>query len=237
MAGSGARFTQAGFETPKYKIVANGKPLLEWALLSLNCFFDCQFIFISRKEIWDKDFVASTTQKLGIKESKVVLADSPTEGQASTVMLAAPYLNPKDPICIYNIDTHIHPNKIEATQFPPSEKGHIPYFQVEGNHWSFLKQDKHGNVVQVAEKIPISNKATIGLYYFSSWLRFSEIYYNHKEEIKKKYRETYVAPMYQFLIDQGHKVGATELQPNDVIALGTPEEVSVFDRHFRKNNQ
>ncbi len=39
MAGLGSRFKAIGIEKPKYQIVANGKSLYEWSMLSLEDFF------------------------------------------------------------------------------------------------------------------------------------------------------------------------------------------------------
>lgn len=44
--------------------------------------------------------------------------------------------------------------------------GFIPYFKAEGNHWSFVKLDTHGNAIEVREKTRISDYCTIRTYYF-----------------------------------------------------------------------
>ena len=53
-----------------------------------------------------------------------------------------------------------------------------------------------GKIVDVVEKIRVSDLASIGLYYFKTWKDYKEIYLNYKKEIKEKYKEVYIAPMY-----------------------------------------
>ena len=53
----------------------------------------------------------------------------------------------------------------------------------------------------MSEKIKISDHASVGLYYFKKWKDFKNVFVNHQEEIINKYKEVYVCPMYQYLID------------------------------------
>ena len=64
--------------------------------------------------------------------------------------------------------------------------------------------------------------------YFSD---FEKIYKENKQEIIKKYRETYIAPMYSYLINSNKKIKAEILNKEDFVVLGTPEDIISFDEN------
>lgn len=233
-AGQGNRFHKIGISTPKYKIIAKGQPLFYWAINSLKNFIEHEFIFIFRKETYDKNFVDKELKKIGIKKYSVLLIDYLTEGQASTAMLADKLVDDEDRIMIYNIDTLVFPESMDNNVM--EYDGSIVVAQTKGTHWSFAKLGEDGFVSEVSEKIRISNYASIGPYYFAKWKDFKWVYNNFKEDIKKQYKEVYICPMYQYLINNGKKIKIYEIQEKDFICLGTPEEVKFFDPEWLKNN-
>lgn len=231
MAGDGRRFLDKGIHIPKYKIVVNNRTLFEWSILSLSNFFSDEFIFISREEIWDSQFVDEICSKYNIIKYEHVLIQQTTNGQATTAMKAAHLINPSDDIAVYNIDTYVEPGNILIRK-ESGVSGIIPVFKADGEKWSFTKVDENGCVKQVTEKIRISDLATIGFYYFSSWNIFTDFYNRYNQQIIEKYKEVYIAPMYQFLIDEGLTVKSYEINSNNIIVLGTPEDI---DQHLKKN--
>jgi hypothetical protein len=38
------------------------------------------------------------------------------------------------------------------------------------------------------------------------------------------------------MINQGNKIGIKNIKMNNIVSLGTPKEVSKFDKNFVKNN-
>lgn len=236
MAGSGERFKKAGYQQPKYMVEAKGFSLFYWSLLSLNNFnkTEAEYIFIVRKEDNAFEFIALECQKLSIKSYSVVEIDELTDGQATTVLLAEPYIKNHDiPFVVYNIDTHVDPEFINPKDF--KKKGWIPCFAGQGDKWSFVKTDKSGKVVEVREKTRISDNATIGLYGFPSFKVYRlvyESYYSKPENIEKG--ERYIAPLYNQLIKDGIESHMTLVPFEAVIPLGTPEDLDLF---LRQDNE
>lgn len=56
------------------------------------------------------------------------------------------------------------------------EDGFIPCFQAPGEHWSFVRLDENGKVVEIKEKKRISNYCTLGAYYFQSCGLYKKLY-------------------------------------------------------------
>ncbi len=230
MAGFGRRFLDAGYTIPKYQIVAHGKSLFTWSISSLQSFITAgaNFTFVMRAADQAKEFVLTEARALGIAESTVVELDEPTDGQATTAMLArAKLTHPSEPMLIYNIDTFVHPDALPASA--ARGDGWIPCFPAEGDHWSFAALDQAGRVCEVREKKRISPHATIGLYYFSSFDLYERCYtkhYSNPANIEK--RERYVAPIYNTLIAEGAPVFIHDVPLDSVIPLGVPEDVARF---------
>lgn len=228
MAGMGSRFKEAGYTVPKHEIVIKNKTLFEWSLLSLIDFFDEEFIFITRKEAYNLEFIEKICNKLNIKKYKIKELDYLTDGQASTAFLCDGLISEDESILIYNIDTYVKEYSILKSDLKKYD-GFIPVFKAEGEKWSFIKIDENNKVIDVVEKIRISDLASIGFYYFKNWKDYKEIYLKYKEEIKKNFKEVYIAPMYRYLLQNKKEIGYIILNEEDVHILGTPEDLKKFN--------
>ena len=230
MAGAGSRFRKAGYKQPKYMIEVNGKTLFEWSMLSLSDYFDdksSKFIFIAREENNSRSYVEENCKKLGISNVSVVELKEPTDGQATSAMLAEPYWNEEDELIVYNIDTYVEEGYLTKDRI--SGDGFIPCFNAPGDHWSFVKLDDDGHAIEVREKQRISDNCTIGLYYFKSAKLYAEIYEKYYQDgANIEMNEKYIAPLYNFMIENGYTVDIDIIPQEKVHILGTPEEVEVF---------
>ena len=232
MAGAGSRFRKAGYKQPKYMIEVNGKTLFEWSMLSLSDYFDdksSKFIFIAREENNSRSYVEENCKKLGISNVSVVELKEPTDGQATSAMLAEPYWNEEDELIVYNIDTYVEEGYLTKDRI--SGDGFIPCFNAPGDHWSFVKLDDDGHAIEVREKQRISDNCTIGLYYFKSAKLYAEIYEKYYQDgVNIEMNEKYIAPLYNFMIKNGYTVDIDLVSQEKVHILGTPEEVEAFNR-------
>ncbi|MDN4873007.1 glycosyltransferase family 2 protein [Bacillus cereus] len=228
MAGRGQRFLNKGFTIPKYMINVQNKSLFYWSISSLKDFFEYEFIFMAVKEHNCVNFIKRQCELLGIDNYKIIELNSFTCGQAETAYNAKNYINVDEQVMIYNIDTFVDPNSLKKIHFKNND-GIIPVFETfSGDNWSYVKLNSFGRVVEVAEKKKISNYASIGLYYFRKWDYFLNSYERNKTSILQQYKEIYIAPLYNEFI-QKLNVGIHEIPKGNIIPLGTPEEVEVFE--------
>ncbi|MES2933331.1 MAG: glycosyltransferase family 2 protein [Pseudomonadota bacterium] len=230
MAGMGSRFRKAGFDCPKYMIEVCGKTLFEWSLVGLQdlAAADDRFVFIARKEDQAFDFISHKTSAMGLRNVQLIELDAPTDGQATTAILAMEAIAPQHPIAIFNIDTGLVAGALQRQDAVGD--GWIPCFRAAGDAWSFCRVDATGGVVEVREKVRISDFATIGLYWFRSAQLYSDAYARYYSVAGREEKgERYVAPLYNQIINDGGSVSLSEVGMSDVIALGTPEEVARFE--------
>lgn len=232
MAGMSRRFTEAGYNKPKYEIVARTRPLFQWSLLSLRAWIkpSNHFLFITLKDHQCIYFLKRNCEILGISNYTIHELQAGTDGQATTVVEAGESIpNHEERMLIFNIDTFIHPdslNEVVSREFP-----NIPVFKAEGSHWSFVEVDSNKMAIRTAEKKRISKMASVGLYEFYSFSEFLKAYgdtYMGNSE-NKVFKERYIAPMYNSLIDKGKKYFVPMLERETVFPLGTPEELKSFE--------
>lgn len=236
MAGEGSRFKKIGFKVPKHEIIAKEKSLFEWSLLSLKDFFAEEFIFLVREGNYSLKFLNEICKNLGIERYKIKEIKNLTDGQGTTAYLADEYLVDEDEICIYNIDTYIKEFEIKKIDLINSD-GFIPVFEAEGDKWSFIKVNNENKIVEVSEKIRISNLGTIGFYHFKKWKDYKAIYKLFKEEIKKEFKEMYIAPMYKYMIEEDKKLTYKIISRDNFFVLGTPEDIERFDKNYIEENK
>lgn len=234
MAGEGIRFREAGYQVPKYQIQAQGKSLFELSVCSLKGFNDSakRYIFIVREEDNALDFISEQCKVMGLNSVEVIELNHNTDGQATTVMHSAKYWNTDDRLLIYNIDTFVEPNIMSS--FDLRGDGFIHCFKGVGEHYSFVKLDSTGRVVEVKEKSRISDYCSLGTYYFSNCHMYSQLYEMYNTgKIKPVNNERYIAPLYNELISRGGDVYISNVDAKYVHILGTPKELEYFEKNYK----
>ena len=234
MGGLGSRFRKAGYTVPKYMIEAKGKTLFEWSMISLDGYKKDvnQYIFIAMKEegIDMEGFIKEKCQELEIDNYHLILLDYLTDGQATTATLAEKYWNKEHALLIYNIDTYVEPGQMNSEELKGD--GFIPCFKAEGDHWSFVRLDEQERVVEIKEKQRISDHCTLGAYYFKTCGLYKKLYDEYYSEEKNLVKgEKYVAPLYDYLLSKGGEIYISDIAPERVHVLGTPEELECFLEH------
>lgn len=231
MGGMGSRFRKMGYNMPKYMIEVKGKTLFEWSMMSLEGYQKDveQYIFIAKKDgsCDVEGFIRGECRKLGFKNYHVIILDYLTDGQATTAMMAQKYWNLEHALLIYNIDTYVEAGEMNSAELKGD--GFIPCFQAEGDHWSFVRLDKDGKVVEIKEKERISDYCTLGAYYFKTCRLYKSLYdgyYSKTQELVNG--EKYIAPLYDYLLSQNGEVYISDIKSEKVHVLGTPEELQAF---------
>ena len=231
MGGLGSRFRKMGYNVPKYMIEAKGKSLFEWSMISLGGYKKdvAQYVFIAMEDAsCDVEaFISEKCQKLGITDYHVILLNYLTDGQATTAMKAEQYWNPDHALLIYNIDTYVEAGEMNSEELHGD--GFIPCFQADGDHWSFVRLDEAGKVVEIKEKQRISNYCTLGAYYFKTCSLYKQLYDEYYSKTRELVNgEKYVAPLYDYLLSKGGEIYISDIAPERVHVLGTPEELQAF---------
>lgn len=231
MAGRGSRFADKGFDVPKPLVKVAGKHMIQWALKSLEGVYYDQIIFVALKEHEIQYGISKIlTESLGNK-FELLLIDEVTEGQLCTVLVAKEYFLNRPDLLVIASDSLINSNIGEEISHKPDEvKGIISVINLPGDRWSFARTNAQVEVVEVAEKIRISDNASTGIYYFSDAMEFLEIAEDIITKQEKTKGEYYIIPVYQKMIENNEKVKISIAA--EMWDMGTPEAKSIFEKHL-----
>lgn len=231
MAGAGSRFAQAGYTFPKPLIEVDGKPMIQVVVENLN--IEAHYIFLVQKDHYEK-YNLKQLLNLIAPNCDIVQVDGITEGAACTTLLAKNLINTEDPLLIANSDQFVEWNSNECLYgFTADEiDGGIVTFKATHPKWSFARVGEDGFVKEVAEKNPISDDATVGIYYW----KHGKDYVKYTEQMIEKdirtNKEFYVCPVFNQAIEDGKKI---KIKPIDRMwGIGTPEDLEYFLNHYNK---
>ena len=233
MAGAGSRFEKAGYTFPKPLIDVRGKPMIQWVVDNLNV--EAKYIFIVQKSHFEKYNLKDTLNNF-CPNNEIVQVEGITEGAACTTLLAKQYIDKDEPLIIANSDQFVEWNNEEFiyTSTASDLDGNILTFKSTHPKWSYAKLDQLGYVTEVAEKRPISDVATVGIYY---WRRGSDYVKYAEQMIVKNIRvnnEFYVCPVFNEAIGDGKRIRTFNIEK--MWGLGTPEDLEHFLKNYEANS-
>lgn len=227
MAGEGSRFAKEGYTFPKPLIDVNGKPMIQRVVENLD--FDSEYIFLVRREHIEKyEGMLDTLDRITNGRFRYVVVDALTEGAACTALLARDIIDNEEDLLIANSDQIIdyEPENFSLIRNTSNFDAVVFTFNAVHPKWSFVKTNSRGYITEVAEKKPISNIATCGIY----WYRKGSDFVKYADQmIEKNIRvnnEFYIAPVYNELIEDGKSL--VPFYVSKMHGLGTPEDLRFY---------
>lgn len=231
MAGAGSRFVKAGFVLPKPLILIRDVPMIRLVIENVRPQREHRFIFIVQESHDAKYALAESLKQWAGANSVVVRVNGLTEGAACTVLAAEQYIDSDDALMIANSDQWVDVNVNDYLQRADQyENGLIMTMQADDPKWSFVGLNEDGLVTHVVEKKVISDMATVGIYNFASGADFVSAAKAMIAADERVNGEFYVAPVYNRLIENGHKVGIYSIgsEANGMYGLGIPSDLELF---------
>jgi beta-phosphoglucomutase-like phosphatase (HAD superfamily)/dTDP-glucose pyrophosphorylase len=227
-AGQGKRFYEAGYQHPKPLIDVEGRPMISWVLDDFASLQARTIVLMQERHI--ERYCAHAIINEYHPGTQFVGVDGLTEGAACTLLLAVPELNPNGELILANSDQKVDVDLVQFVQDMRDQRadGGIMTFRDTNPKWSFARTDENDQVVEVAEKQPISNQATVGIYYYrraGDFIKYAE------QMIAKDIRtngEFYACPVFNELIAAGGNVRVWEIEQTKMHGLGTPEDLQTF---------
>jgi len=234
MAGAGSRFQEAGYTFPKPLIEVHGKPMIQVVVENLN--IDARHIFVVQAEHYGK-YNLNHLLPLISPGCKIVQVDGVTEGAACTTLLAKELIDNDEPLVFANSDQFLDwdSNEFMYSMIADQVDAGMLTFTATHPKWSFAKLNEEGFVSEVAEKKPISDIATAGIYY---WKKGSDYVKYAERMIEKNIRfnnEFYVCPVFNEAIEDGKKVKIFHF--DGMWGLGTPEDLSRYEKEHKSGKE
>lgn len=226
MAGSGQRFREAGYDTPKPFIDVNGQPMIAHVLANLAC-PGAHDTIIARKE--DEALLKNLQRQHSFD---TVLLEKPTDGAARTVLTARERIVSDEPLLIANADQLVEGGIEDFVEDCARRAldGLIMTFPEPSRDpkWSYVRLGADGLVAETKEKVALSDQATVGIYLFAKGRRFIEAATEMIAADDRTRGEFYLCPVYNYLIRNGLKIGAYPIARAAMHGLGTPEDLRAY---------
>lgn len=232
MAGRGSRFANEGYQLPKPLIPVKGHPMIELVIANLTPRVPHRFHFLILRE-HDKDYGLAERLRCWAPDCSITYVDTVTEGAACTVLLARDAINNDDPLMIANCDQYVDISIDVYLADIAEADGLIMTMWADDDKWSFVRRDDTGRVVEVVEKVVVSNEATVGIYNFARGADFVRAAESMIAEDHRVNGEFYVAPVYTRLAQEGadircHSIGKVGAGMH---GLGVPADLKDFEAH------
>lgn len=218
MAGRGQRFKDAGYDQPKPFIEVDGFPM--WRRVLANLPSADRTTLLVLEEHFGR--LVAEDDRIGILRVGAV-----TDGAACTVLLCEgeDLIDGTEPLLIANADQWLDWSPEHCADFVKRDgcDGAIVTFRASGPKWSYADVREDGTVACVAEKVPISDSATCGVYY---WKRAGDCFASIRRMMEKGLRvggEYYLAPSFNEMILDGARIVAYPVPR--MWGLGTPDDL------------
>ena len=228
LGGKGERFKKEKYEKPKALIPIFEKPILYYLLDNLDLKM-IDFVYIPYHRDYEKyNFEDKLIQDYPHIIFKFYKLEYDTEGAAHTLNLALKQLNNIDdqPILSLDCDHFFTHNIVEKWN---GENKLITIYDSEPTPiFSYVKIDIDQNIIDIKEKIKISDYACTGAYGFSSYktlLNYSQIILD--KQIKQK-NEYYISNIIRYMIQEKIKFQQCLIEKEEWICLGTPKQVQDY---------
>ncbi len=228
-AGEGARFAKAGYRAPKPFIDVLGKPMLTHVLDNVLV-DEAQYTLLLRQA--HLGLSPEAEAEMARRSAQIVPVARLTEGTACTILLARETFDNDAPLLVVNSDQLVD---FSCQDFVDDARrrgldGSILVFRDPHRDpkWSFAAVDEDGLVTEVAEKKPISDFATVGIYLFmegSSFVRAAIDMIANNDRVNGEF---YTCPVYNYMIRAGARIGIYEVPFNAMTGLGTPGDLEAY---------
>jgi len=231
MAGIGSRFADAGYDTPKPLIEVGGRPMIQLVVANLRPSRPHRYVFIAQQAHEDDYQISKSLQQFA-PGCEVVLLDGVTQGAACTVLTARPHLDLEAPLMIANSDqwVDIDIDDYLAAHDANGCAGWVMTMYASDPKWSYVRLDDEGCFSGIAEKDPVSDHATVGVYNFSRARYFFDAAERMIAEGLRVNGEFFVAPVFDHLVAAGRGFGVYNVgsEANGMYGLGVPADLELF---------
>ncbi|MFY7898848.1 MAG: glycosyltransferase family 2 protein [Chitinophagaceae bacterium] len=234
LAGSSDLFAaSAGYMYPKPLIEINGKPMIELVMQNLLAINEPkQFIFIVKEEDCIK-FHIDSVLKLLSPSCEVVRLKRNTKGALCSVLMSIDKINANDELLIVNgdqivdVDFNAVLSKIKTQQAETA----ILTFNSIHPRWSYAIVEEN-NIIQTAEKHPISNNAIAGFYYFSNANEFIQNAYKTIMTDDSLDGVYFISPVINQYVLQNKKTHNVSIKASQYHSFYAPQMVKEFEKQI-----
>jgi len=230
MSGPMPFFSEGEYPFPKPLVEISGLPMIEYSVRNiLECGPDVHVNFLVREDYCNKYHLDDTIRLLAPSRSQVTKVATETRGALCTALLAVEQIDNDHPLLIVNFDqyfTHGFAEKVARLFEPPYEGGCLVFESVHPR-WSFVRTGG-GEIVEAAEKRPITKRAIAGVYGFG---RGSDFVKAAKQALLKDASHDeifYLSAAVNEMVLMNKRLRAVEVPTKDYHSFYSPKKIAEF---------
>jgi phosphatase/phosphohexomutase len=227
--GTSSFFSDSFFPKSMYEI--NGKTMLELVMENYADLNPQNYIFVFGEDDCAKFHIDSSAKILS-PVAKVIKLKKKTAGALCTCLMAIPYINNDSELIIANSDQIINVDYREILDYFRTQKfdsGVITFPSIHPR-WSYAKI-KADEVVEVAEKRPLSKSAIAGFYYFRKGLDFVKAAQQAIIKDSNLEGEFYISASINELILMNKRVGYFDISKEQYNSFYSPAKIKEYERN------
>lgn len=231
LGGVGERFKNEDYNLPKILTPIFGKKIISWVLESFKLNNDDFITIIYNNRLEQYNFEDVLRKEYNINFNFIKLPFQ-TSGPVETILYGLSKLNEtvlNEQLIIHDGDSFVKNNLIKSSNL------NVIYYTINTNQnpvYSYIELD--GNkVIDIIEKVKISNFANIGCYTFKN----SHLFKKYASKCDINLNEICVSHVYKKMLENNEIVYGQEISNSDYVCLGTPLQVIDFCRNNNINDK
>ena len=225
IGGVGQRFKDDNYITPKPLINVLGDPMICRLISGLNTTGEDNIHIIYNPELNSYNFEDLLRFKFPNLNLNFWCLDGITRGASETILFGLNRISSglDENFLVLDCDTFYEDDILE--KYRRCENKNIIFYAKDTQDlpiFSYIKIDEKKNVVEIKEKIKISNNANTGAYGFSNGRQLKE----YCERISSLNKELYTSLVYEEMLKDGIRI-SSELIEN-FSCVGTPLQLKIY---------
>ena len=241
MAGKSVYFVGSEYTSPKPLLEIGEHIMIQHVVDYLKSIqSEHRFIFVVNEDDCKKYYLDDVLKLVTDNKSIIVKQSGNTKGAVGSCLLAIDYIENDTPLIISNSDQVIkHPikNIIQYFNQKRADAGVVGFTSVHPK-WSYALEDdaQSSQVIEVAEKRPISKNAIAGFYYFRQGIDFVNA---AKRMIKKEASVNelfFIAPTLNEMILENSNVLLYKISNDEYHSFYNPNKMKEYIQLVTKRN-
>lgn len=225
-------FDTVDYPFPKPLAEILGTPMIQHVIENLDTIHEPKrFIFLLSEEDCTRYHLDSTVRLLADNNCVIIRLRQPTRGAACSALLAIEHIGNDEPLLIVNadqiFDTDLN-DYLTEMRVQQADAGCLTFSSVHPR-WSYALLENDNDIIETAEKHPISRNAIAGFYYFA---RGNDFVLAAQHAIRKDASVDgvfYVAPVINELVLLNRRVKALQV-PNEVYhTFYAPKKIEEYE--------
>ena len=233
IASESSFFKPEDFGYPKPLIEILGKPMIQRVIENITTNIEFKkIIFIVKQDDCEKYHLDQTLRLLSPSAPITIKVRGETQGALCSVLLAIDSIFDDEPLIIANADQIFDGGVAEVVTSFISSSFDAACLAFDSVHprWSYVRLNQSGNVVEAAEKRPISRNAIAGLYLYRSGKEFIQNSMNTIKNGSSTDGKYFISPVFNEYVLSGKAVGCFLIDNQRFHSFYTPQKIYEYEQ-------